>query len=199
MTPGQILQTFYKEADLSEDGGFAESRVKVKITKHIYLYIPNIDARRKALLKHDVHHLLTGYKIDFKGELEESAWEIGSGCTKYWFAWAINMQGVMLGIWCHLGGVFRAFVRGRHSTNLYNAGIDDERLKSIPFSEIQNIIKIPAKNEAVKTTFADFISFLWNLFVGGIYSIAVIIVYMPFLLVYNTVVFIKIKAAASAW
>ena len=197
LTSGQILQVFYKEHDLPTDGGFDALWAKVNITERIYLYIPNIDARRIVLLQHDVHHLLTGYGTSLIDELEISSWEIGSGCGNYWFGWAINMQGLMLGLLLRFRGVFRAFVRGRHSMNLYNNPIEDARLKNMTIKEIESIIKVPPKNEFIKPGLKDFTSFLWYVFLGGIYSIALILIYIPFLFIYNTIVLIKIKTTSA--
>jgi ubiquinone biosynthesis protein Coq4 len=36
---------------------------------------------------HDLHHLVTGYPTDWKGELEISAWEIAGSCRGYVAAW----------------------------------------------------------------------------------------------------------------
>lgn len=196
-TAGVILQQFYKESDLPPDGGISSPRAQLKFTQNISIYIPNIDARRKALLKHDVHHLLTGYNTFFKGETEISAWEIGSRCRKYWAAWFLDLQGLMLGIWLYPVAVYHAFMRGRHSDNLYADAIEDEKLKNMTVPEIANIIKIPAQTEQIKADVNDIFSFLWNLFIGGFFSIAVLLIYLPFLLLYNAVVFVKLKTTSA--
>ncbi len=192
LTPGQILKTFYKEHDLPVDGGVFEPRVKIIIAKGFSIYIPNFDARRKTVLKHDIHHLLTGYSTHFKGETEISAWEIGSGCRHYWMGWMLDMQGLMLGLFFNLSGVFRAFVRGKHSINLYSDLIDNKAIVDMPISEILKVIKIPQEGEKIKATFGDVASFFWNLFIGGIYSIASIVL-IPFVIIYNIVMYIKLQ------
>ena len=191
-TSGQILHTFYKEHDLPPDGGVNAPRVKIKMAKGFAIYIPNFDARRKVILRHDIHHLLTGYSTHLKGETEIGAWEIGSGCRHYWAAWALDMSSMMLGFWFNLGGIFRAFVRGRHSTNLYSDIIDDKKVVDMPISEIHKVIKIPSQNEKIKATPGDIASFLWNLFIGGVYDIASIAL-IPFVIIYNIVVFVKLS------
>lgn len=196
LTPGQILQTFYKDHDLPMDGGVNEPRVKIKMAKGFTIYIPNFEARRKVVLKHDVHHLLTGYNTHFKGETEISAWEIGSGCRHYWMAWALDMQAMMFGFLFNLGGIFRAFVRGRHSINLYSDLLDDKKLMDMTISEILKIIKIPEKNEKIKATIADIASFLWNLFIGGVYAI-ILIALIPFVIIYNLVVYAKLSSISA--
>ena len=98
LTPSQLLPDFYRQYNLPPDGGQNDSFVKVEITEKINVYIPNFDARRKAVLKHDVHHLVTGYPSILKGEAEISAWEIASGCTNYWAALLLDSQGLLIGL-----------------------------------------------------------------------------------------------------
>ena len=194
-TPGQLLCAFYKEHDLPPDGGVNESHVTVKMAKGFTFYLPNLKSRKKAVLKHDIHHMLTGYSTLFKGETEISAWEIGSGCRHYWMAWMLDIGGVMFGLVFNFGGVFRAFVRGRHSINLYSDLIDNKTILDMPISEILKVIKVPPQNEKIKPTFGDVVAFLWTLFTGGVYSIASIIL-VPFLVLYNLVMWGKLKSVA---
>ena len=191
-TPGQILQTFYKEHELPPDGGINESHVTVKLTKSITFYLPNLPSRKIAVLKHDIHHMLTGYTTLFKGETEISAWEIGSGVGRYWMAWVLDIGGMLFGLVFNLGGVFRAFVRGRHSINLYSDLIDNKTILDMPISEILKVIKVLPKDEKIKPTFGDIVAFMWTLFLGGIYSIASIVL-IPILVVYNIVMYIKLR------
>ena len=89
-TPGEILTKFYTGNNLEPDGGQKSSRVKIELAAGFHFYIPNFNARRKALLKHDIHHLHTEYSTTLSGESEISAWEIASGCKKYWAAFFID-------------------------------------------------------------------------------------------------------------
>ena len=103
-TPREILNQFYIDNHLDLDGGNSLSYVKIELAPKFHFYLPNFDARRKAVIKHDIHHLLTDYKTTFKEESEISAWEIASGCKKYWAAFLIDTSGTMLGIPINLGG-----------------------------------------------------------------------------------------------
>ena len=58
----ELLPGFYKEYNLGMDGGQSSSSVRIELTKNLTLYIPNFTARRKAVLKHDIHHIVTGYR-----------------------------------------------------------------------------------------------------------------------------------------
>lgn len=135
-TPKELLPAFYKKYNLQTDGGEKDSKVKIEFTKNIYIYIPNSDTRRKALLKHDIHHIITGYKSNFKGETEISSWEIASGCNHYYAAWLLDFYGMLYGFWFNLPNVFKAFVRGRRSRNLYSDVISDEAVLNMPVEKL---------------------------------------------------------------
>ena len=69
-----------------------------------------------------------GYCADWTGEAEISAFEIASGCGRFWFAWYINLQGMILGWVVNPRATWRAWVRGRHSRNLYAVGYSEALL-----------------------------------------------------------------------
>ncbi len=102
------------------DGGLSHRWVTLWKLGPIPVGFPNSDSRRRALPLHDLHHAITGYGTDMRGECEISAWELASGCSNFWFAWFINLQGLFLGIAIAPLRTLRAWVRGRHSKNLYN-------------------------------------------------------------------------------
>ena len=74
---------------------------------------------------HDLHHVATGYDTSFLGETEIAAWELGSGCAKYAGAWVMNVGAAASGILLAPRRTWRAFARGRRSTNLYQLGFDE--------------------------------------------------------------------------
>src|SRR5690606_19170971 len=78
---------------------------------------------------HDLHHVVTGYRTDVVGEAEIGPWEVGSGCGGFAAAWVLNLYAMVLGLlWGAPGAVFRAFVRGRRTRNLYGVPFDDALL-----------------------------------------------------------------------
>jgi hypothetical protein len=80
--------------------------------------MPNPAARVAALEYHDLHHVVTGYKTDWRGEFEIAAWELGAGCGRFWFAWVMNLSSLSLA-WLLPRRYYRAFKRGRRSRSLY--------------------------------------------------------------------------------
>ena len=128
-TVGDARSRYFAEAGFPPDGGYAAKFVQLAKLGPIPIGFPNSDARRKAVGLHDLHHVATGYKTDWTGEAEISAFEIASGCGRMWFAWFINLQGMAMGWVVNPGATWRAFVRGRHARNLYDEGISESLLR----------------------------------------------------------------------
>ena len=81
---------------------------------------------RKALLLHDVHHLVTGYSTSFRGELELAAWELRTGgCAWNGFFWVDRVLAVALGLLCCPRRIRAAWKSGRGQVNLYGRQPDD--------------------------------------------------------------------------
>jgi hypothetical protein len=129
LTVSEARSRYFAEAGFPPDGGYAAKFVQLAKLGPIPIGFPNSDARRKAVVMHDLHHVATGYKTDWTGEAEISAWEIASGCGRLWFAWYINLQGMVMGWVVNPGATWRAWVRGRHSRNLYHEGVSDKLLR----------------------------------------------------------------------
>lgn len=105
-------------ADNGFDGTYGERWVTLKAGP-IRLVFPNAAGRVRAVQRHDLHHIVTGYQTTWTGEAEIGAWEIASGCGRFAWAWLLNLQAFAIGIVLAPRAVWRAFVRGRHTRNLY--------------------------------------------------------------------------------
>jgi hypothetical protein len=183
-TPRDLLPAFYKQYELGEDGGQSSPHVKIEVTKKISLYFPNFPARRKAIFKHDVHHIVTGYTSTFKGETEIGAWEIGSGCRRYWAAFVLDMSGVMTGILFNFPGVYKAFVKGRRTRNLYSNSLIDAEVMNMPVAELRNKLLLTGYPENNYGNLTDMLLFAGLLLFGVIYA-TVSLLFLPFTLIYT--------------
>ncbi len=68
---------------------------------------------RESLSKHDIHHVLTGYDTDVRGEPELAAWELGSGgCHLNVIFWADRISFFMIGLLTYPAATLRALRRG---------------------------------------------------------------------------------------
>jgi hypothetical protein len=123
MTLREARAQYFRDNGLDEDGGYDRKWVKVRIGP-LPVVFPNTNARRAALLPHDLHHVATGYGTSLVGEAEIGAWELASGCRGYYAAWILNLGAVVTGLFLAPRRVGRAFLRGWRSTNLYHVGID---------------------------------------------------------------------------
>lgn len=79
----------------------------------------NTDGRRKAVRIHDLHHVVTGYQTDLRGECEIAAWELASGCRRMPAAFILNLAALALGTVVAPVRCARAWARGRQTRNLY--------------------------------------------------------------------------------
>lgn len=183
-TPKDLLEKFYRDNNLGEEGGNGSSSVKIEISSKFSFYFPNFDARRRAVIKHDIHHLLTRYKTTIKGESEISAWEIGSGCKKYWAATLINTSGVMIGIPINPRAVLRAFSRGRRTKNLYHELFSNEEAMNMKIGDLREQLLLDEHPIETKPTMKDFLFFIAFLIFGGIYSIMSLFL-LPFIFIYS--------------
>lgn len=114
----QARSAYFEANGFGADGGYEKATVTVTIFG-IPVSIPNTAGRKKAVVFHDLHHVLTGYATTNRGEAEISAFELASGCAQYPAALVLNTLGLLLGIFQAPRMIYRAFVRGRHTQNLY--------------------------------------------------------------------------------
>jgi hypothetical protein len=195
-TPREILNKFYQENHLGEDGGDSLAYVKVELSKGFHFYFPNFDLRRKAVILHDIHHIVSGYSTDIFGESEISAWEIASGCKKYWVAFAIDTSGVMIGIPINFTKVLKAYARGRRTKNLYHETIALQKAMDTPVDELKKQLQLDVHEKYVKPRFWDFLSFAAFSLFGLIYSILSLTL-LPFIILYSIYTEIRIRIKKS--
>lgn len=118
LTMREARALYFEVNRFGADGGYGDAWVDFKLGP-LPVPFPNTRARVRAVRYHDLHHVLTGYRTDFPGECEISAWEIGGGCTDHWVAWLLNLSGMGAGLFFMPRRVVKAFYRGRHTGNLY--------------------------------------------------------------------------------
>lgn len=127
LTLREARDLYFRNNGFGEDGGYGDKWVDFKIGPVPFPF-PNTAARIKAVKVHDLHHIVTGYRTNFVGELEISAWEIGGGCEDMVAAWVLNLSGMGFGFLIAPSRTFRAFVRGRRGHTLYRYAYCDALL-----------------------------------------------------------------------
>lgn len=94
----------------------------------VTLRLPNFAWRRKAILAHDLHHVLTGYPCTMRGEFQMAAWEFGAGRMPHPGATLFCLPLVAIGFFWSPRRIFLAFMNGRRSRSLHRSAITDDVL-----------------------------------------------------------------------
>ena len=128
---GQLFERFNFPADAYTTQWFVIPIGKFPV------HLPNLPSRVKVARLHDIHHVLTGYPANWRGEAEIGAWEIATGCRTYWIAWFFNIGATLVGAFLWPRAVWKAFRRGwRTRTNLYY-DYDYDALLKMKVSELR--------------------------------------------------------------
>ena len=127
LTLRDARRIYFEANQFGADGGYGDPWVKFKFGPFPMAF-PNTASRVRAVRFHDLHHVMTGYETTNQGEGEIGAWELGSGCADHYAAWVLNLTALGAGLLVAPRATYRAFVRGRHSRNLYSRTFDDALL-----------------------------------------------------------------------
>jgi len=182
MTLGDARSRYFELNNFGKGGGYDEPWIKVKVW-HIPIWLPNTAGRVRAVKLHDLHHVLTEYPTTWRGEAEISAWEIGTGgVNKYYAGWLLDFLSIAQGLVVNPRGVYRGFIRGRYSRNLYSREFSDEILKH-KVGEYRDHLLLNTK--PASPTARDIFAFaLWILISIIVYLIAVAPLWIPILLIF---------------
>ena len=134
----EALAEFFRRFEIPSDA-YTAKKFTIWVGK-FPIYVPNTSARVKIARYHDLHHIITGYPANWRGEAEIGAWEIATGCRTSFIAWFLNSGAVLVGLFTHPKAVIDAFRRGRNTkTNLYH-DFDYESLLKMPVKEVRDKI-----------------------------------------------------------
>lgn len=138
MTTKEALIGFYKFNQLNLTADFESHCVRVYIGC-LLAPVPNINARKKYLKFHDLHHIMSGYGIDRIGESEISAWELGSRSCRKPLISVMNLFALSTGYILSPSKVTRAFYRGCRSRNLYYLanGLNESAVDQLDVDKLQ--------------------------------------------------------------
>lgn len=120
------LAAFYERNGFGPVLGSRPRTVPV-FTGCLLVPLPNIEARRRYLKYHDLHHLLTGYTVGRIGEGEVSAWELATGSFLISpMLGLMNLIALSTGLVLKPRRMWQAFLLGTTSKNLYSAAVRAE-------------------------------------------------------------------------
>jgi hypothetical protein len=99
------------------------------------IHLPNFQWRRRAVERHDLHHILTGYPCSIRGEFQMAAWEFAAGRYPHAGATAICLPLIAGGAIFTPRSLWRAFADGRRARSLYAIELSD-RLRHGPLDAL---------------------------------------------------------------
>ena len=138
----EALAHHYAAHGLPSDGGASNPWFVVRIG-WLKVRLPNPPSRRRAVIWHDINHVVTGYNTTFSdGEMSIAAFEVGAGCGRVAIAWFLNLSLFALGLIVRPRDVFTAFVRGRHSGSIYHIGRDAASLAAMSVDDVRALLRV---------------------------------------------------------
>lgn len=136
------LTSYYREHKLPLDGGASSSWFQVHIGP-LSIPLPNPPARRRAVILHDINHLITGYNTIFSdGEFSIACFEVGAGCGRFAIAWYLNLSMFAIALMLRPRASFAAFLRGRRSKSLYLTGRDADVLAAMSLNDVRDLLQV---------------------------------------------------------
>jgi len=123
----EVRAKYFSDNGFAEDGGYGARWVPLKFGP-IKLALYNSAARKRAIPIHDLHHLVTGYNTDPKGEAEVATWELAAGTHDKWFALFINLPALLYGAALWPRTIWAAWRKGCRETGLYTSDFNAQWL-----------------------------------------------------------------------
>ncbi len=174
-TMRQARAEYFEANKFGVNGGYDDLWVDFKLGP-IPFPIPNAPSRVRAVKVHDMHHILTGYDTNLRGEIEISAWEVGAGCKSFGAAWVLNLSG--MGIWwLWPKRIFEAFVRGLRSESLYGRELDTLLDQTVAQTRAQ--MHVPPGRSPIK--FSDLLLFKLSVIAGTLVGLGFLCIALPLL------------------
>ena len=135
-TKDALLQYFADQGIKSRNGWYQDNWYRIGKVPVYPMW-----GLKKSLVLHDVHHLITGYDISVRGELQLAGWELGSGgCAQHIFFWIDRLFFALLGLVFLPANTLRAFRRGRKQRNLYSR--EPEEVLTADITELQRWTRV---------------------------------------------------------
>lgn len=189
LTLGEARRIYF-DINNFKNGGYDEKWVKMKIGPFPFAF-PNTKGRLRAVKLHDLHHVLTEYPTTWRGETEIGAWEVATGIHRHYEGWYLDLMAFAIGLVINPRGVYRSFMRGRQSANLYFMEFSEELLtRNVGAVRRELRLDHPPKPPSTK----DRLSFLaWAAVSVVIYLGTVAAFLAPLVLLVGVVLFWKLK------
>lgn len=125
----EAIKSYYELNGLPLDGGVTDRWARYRFGSVQAIAFPNFKLRNEALRRHDIHHIINDLDTSPEGEGLIAAWELGSGCGKYWISWFMESQALWWGILLAPRRALKLFAIGRISKNFFVTDLEQDLLK----------------------------------------------------------------------
>lgn len=149
---------YLKLNGLPPDGGVNDRWARYKMGSKVLIAFPNFRHRVDAIGRHDIHHILKDLDASNLGEGLIGAWELGSGCGRYWISWFMESQALIYGLVAAPRRTWAHFLNGRHSRNFFH-----EPLSEAVFNQSVGSLRaqmLPSPTQRLTARARDFIALL---------------------------------------
>ena len=157
MTLDKLLQKFYIENGIPENGGIYKDTFEMKVMG-VNLTLPNPEFRKKVTHIHDIQHLLNGCDTSWKGEGFIAGWEIATGFWKYFPICIFSFWAMGYSFWLHPKSVYKGFKKGLNDIGIIELNICKKEFMKMEFHEL---VQRTSKTIKTKMTLLSKIYFLF--------------------------------------
>jgi hypothetical protein len=139
-------------------GGIHDKWARYKIGPFTLIGFPNFRHRMEAILRHDLHHIVLNLDTSSLGEGLIAAWELGSGCDRYWISWCMEPQALWWGILMAPRKTFALFILGRRSRNYFHEDVPANFLVQTVGDLRKHLL--PDNRNSLRASFGDVLLFV---------------------------------------
>lgn len=179
MTLGKLLNEFYLNNGLPENGGITYDTFNVKVW-FINIPFPNPKFRKDVTHIHDIEHLLNNCDTSSKGEAFIAGWEIGTGFYKYFPINIIIFLAFGYFLLLHPKNAFKGFKKGLNNIGVIDLGLKKSELTQMEFDQL---VKITQKEHHTKMGILQWSEFILCLFISQI------MLFLPFILIIKGLIY----------
>ncbi len=165
--------SYFSANGIPLDGGIHDKWARYKIGPFTLIGFPNFRHRMEAILRHDLHHIVLNLDTSSLGEGLIAAWELGSGCGRYWISWCMEPQALWWGILMAPRKTFSLFILGRRSRNFFHETVPENFL-DLSVGHLRKQL-LPANQDSLRANFGDIVIFAMMVILG----IFMIVIFIP--------------------
>lgn len=168
---------------MPSDGGAADQWARYTIGPIRAIAFPNFELRNQAIRRHDIHHILIDLDTSSKGEDLIAAWELGSGCGRYWISRFMESQALWWGILLSPKESFSLFSLGQLSQNFFCTDLEPHLMEKTVGELRAKMIPSHSQNGFSIGTVARFIFY-------SLFGLVCMLLFAPIVAVFTSLCFI---------